>query len=341
MNAKLLVAATMLLGATAMAEVKVGANIATSIKSTSEAGDKDGQFNFDQGRMFFTGGNDTLSYYARLKFDPSVSIANKTADDASDLDTDTNGASVDQVYITYTNTLGTWNFGRMFFSDSGLESSTIGKNSNWSFSLAYDMNFSENSDGVAYSRDLGFATGKVMFVNNSSKTSGTDDNNRKSASISLTGKAMEDKAEWFFAHHTGHDTVDSLPLTAVSLSNVWLTYGLSDNMNFAFEYITTSFKPENGDSSNNSTMSLYGTYIMNMHAITLRYEMQTKADDNDDTTGEKRTAITLTDKVKLEENLSLYAEYRMDGSDEKDFTDADGEAQNSKTTVMVGLAASF
>jgi predicted porin len=80
--------------------------------------------------------------------------------------------------------------------------------------------------------------------------------------------------------------------------------------------------------------------MMGMHNISLRYEMV--SDKDAIATGSKtHTAITLGDKIKLEENLSLFAEYFMQTAKEEIFLDADGKSTKNLSAMTLGLVATF
>lgn len=338
---KLLVIAAMLVGATAMAEVKFGANIATSMKNDSElqtvgTDKRDGQFNFDQGRFTITGGTDTLSFYARMDYQPVKAAAyNKDT------------LNINMANMTYKNSLGNWTFGRMGASNTGMESSTTGNNATWTSTMAAAvLNAAGYTDGVAYGRDLGFGNLTVLLGNGPGITNSSlvDDNKRYTTEFNLAGKAMSDKMEWFLGYHMG-DEQEYAALDKYTLTNLWLNYMMNDTMSFAFEYFASSATLNDGDAVNANSMAFWGTYKMDIHAFTLRYEMLTEADNSNLYDGskaaEKYTAITLADKIKLEDNLSFFAEYRMETADEDVFTDEDNEAKGSKSIMTVGLAAKF
>ena len=341
MNAKLLVAATMLLGASAMAQVTFKGNMATSIQALSgEKADNDnatpdgksvhhvdqnsGAFIFDQGRFGITGGTEKVAFAARLNYSPGS--------DGSDL-------NIDEANVTYKTEMFNFTFGRIA-SALGLESSTFGKNATYTRSItSKKLVVGANSDGIALSKDLGMATVGLSMTNRTISEDVSDENKRKDMELTATGKAMDSKLEWFAGYLMGED--GETTFTKHTNMNLWAMYSINDAINAGLEYTSYGKKIGEGDDMTATGTVIYATYGMDMHTFALRYEMVSDDDNLAATGAKKHTSITLADKMKLEDNLHLFAEYRMNGADEDIFADKDGEAKNSGTAMTLGLVATF
>lgn len=331
----LLIIATMIAAASAQAAdpIKINGNLATSWSSLSGGrtgannskvtNAQDSAFSFDQMRFMFTGGTETVSYYARV----SNVLPNE-------------GLGFDIANVTYKKDMGMFTFGRLD-NFAGMESTTYGKNATYTTGYVTELILNnKKTDGVKYGHDFGAVKGAFILGNHVMDNAVTDDNKRLYAGVSVTGKAVNDALTWFVSYETGDE--GAATLTKHTYTNVWGKYALNEQVDLALEYGIHAAKPDSGDSVDKNGLSLTGSYKWDMHAFALRYEALAANNDNEVITGAKKlTSITLADKIKLDENLLAVIEYRMDGADEKVFADNKGKAQKSGNVITLGLAATF
>ena len=89
------------------------------------------------------------------------------------------------------------------------------------------------------------------------------------------------------------------------------------------------------------------TYKLWMNNFGVRYEMVRGAMhllESDATvygSADKVDSLTLTDKIALNDNFKVYAEYRADHADQKSFKDEDGNGTEYASMFTLGAVASF
>jgi hypothetical protein len=198
-------------------------------------------------------------------------------------------------------------------------------------------------EGVRWNKEYSFATLNLGAYNGLA-TTGADTTNRRAVEFSAKGKAGN--GTWFAGYlqnSTDADTVTpGFQDADVTRINAWYEMLATEAVKVAVEYSSYNVKPEDSalDKVTVSDIALQGTYMMGMHNISLRYEMV--SDKDGVATGSKtHTAITLGDKIKLEENFSLFAEYYMQTAKDEIFLDADGKFTKNLSAMTLGLVATF
>lgn len=124
-------------------------------------------------------------------------------------------------------------------------------------------------------------------------------------------------------------------------SSVWGSYKLMENMMLAITYDSRTNKVEGGTLAWADSTSAVLTYTVGINNLGLRYEMIRNASVLGYGTAEKVNALSITDKIALNDNLNLYVEYRMDTADEEVFSDKDGAPSKNANLVTLGALAHF
>ena len=133
-------------------------------------------------------------------------------------------------------------------------------------------------------------------------------------------------------------------------------YMVNEMLDFALNYLAGTQKPSAGGTElEASSIAVYGNANFGMFGLGLRYEMvsydggfasyngaqgnfalqPTTGTDND------LSAITLTAKAEIDQNAQVLLEYRTDSSDDQLFTDKDGNASDSMSTITAALMYRF
>lgn len=333
-------AAVVLAGATASADVKWSGEAGFQWQSLSSKQQNDyfgllkadhDTFVVNHGIIDVEGGSDAAGFTGRLMW---------AKDDATGEMTPMFSIAA----LTTKNALGNWMFGRME-TTMRYESFRRSENAFYTFSLGAraELNTPAGVEGVRWNKEYSFAT-LNLGVYNGLATTGADTTNRRAVEFSAEGKAGE--GTWFAGYlqnTTDGDTgTAGLQDAKATRINAWYEMMATEAVKVAVEYSSYNIKPEDSalDEVTVSDIALQGTYMMGMHNISLRYEMVSDKDAM--VTGSKtHTAITLGDKIKLEENLSLYAEYYMQTAKDEIFVDADGETTKNLSAMTLGLVATF
>ncbi|MEK2644072.1 outer membrane beta-barrel protein [Bdellovibrio sp. BCCA] len=165
----------------------------------------------------------------------------------------------------------------------------------------------------------------------------------KTTELSVTG-VLAGKLTWFAGYLIGTDAAVA-PATGKkdnSASSVWASYKFMDNLMLAVTYDSRTFKFENTHTHWADSVSAVLTYGIGINNLGLRYEMVRGGNEiGYGGAADKVNALSVTDKIVLNDNLNLYAEFRMDHSDADSFLDKDGAPTADAQMVTLGALAHF
>lgn len=226
-------------------------------------------------------------------------------------------------------------FGRML-TTLGYEAIDRNANAQYTYSLAYNNVVPGFYEGVRAKYTSDIATVTVSSYNNASKNGSMYDKapSNKATEISATGSVAG--VTWFAGHVNGTDANKE----ALTTSSLWASYGL-DNMKFALTFDGTTKKVGSAKTEFGQVTGAHFTYGMGKHNLGLRYEMMYGAKFLTTQNTKEVSSVVLGDKFAVNDNMKLYAEYRMDQGKDKVYTDKDAKAQKSASSFTIGAVAHF
>ncbi len=220
----------------------------------------------------------------------------------------------------------------------GYEAIDRSANALYTYSNAYSLITPFYFEGLRAKYQIdGIGTLSASSYNNTAATSqwGEKANTTKSTELSLTGTHAD--VTWFAGYLTGTDT-NRVALTTTSL---WASRKF-DAISLAITFDGTTSKAKNANTQFGQSAAVHAGYAWNKHNFAARYEMVYGAKFLKNTTNTNEiNSIVIGDKYAMNDNLKLYADYRMDTAKDKIYADNKGKAQKSASSFTLGAVAHF
>ncbi len=226
----------------------------------------------------------------------------------------------------------------------GYEAIDRSANALYTYSHAYNLIAPFYFEGLRAKYQIdGIGTLSASTYNNTAATSqwGEKANTTKSTELSLTGTHAD--VNWFAGYLTGTDA-NRVALTTTSL---WASRKF-DAISLAVTYDAHTSKAENANTEFGQSAAVHAGYAWNKHNFAARYEMVYGAKflfNNLATPVTVNTkeisSIVIGDKYAMNDNLKLYADFRMDSAKDKVYADNKGEAKKSASSFTLGAIAHF
>ncbi|MGE5086841.1 MAG: outer membrane beta-barrel protein [Bacillota bacterium] len=284
---------------------------------------------------------DQVSFLSRLVYNPTTYSNTALADSKS------NFGTLDQVEVFY-KVLPSLHigFGR-FLTTMGYESLLKSENAFYGNSIAYQAIVPGYGEGLRAKYIAGeWLTATVSTYNQSTYNAfGDDYKPTKTTEVSATG--LLGPVTWFAGYFFGKD--GKLPANRAenTASSVWASYKIIDDLLVAVTYDSRTRTPDTGVAGWSDSTSAIITYKLWMNNFGVRYEMVRGAmhlaegGTNVYGSADKVDSLTLTDKIALNDNFKVYAEYRADHADQKSFKDDGGNSTEYSNIFTLGAVASF
>ncbi|MFM6928006.1 MAG: outer membrane beta-barrel protein [Bdellovibrio sp.] len=282
-----------------------------------------------------------ISFLSRLVYAPTTYSNAALADSKSDLGT------LDQIEVFYKALPNLHiGFGR-FLTTMGYESLLKSENAFYGNSIAYQAIIPGYGEGLRAKYIAGdWLTATVSTYNQSTyNVFGDDYKPTKTTEVSATG--LLGPVTWFAGYFFGKDGKLPADRAENTASSVWASYKIIDDLLVAVTYDARTKTPDAGVAGWSDSTSAIITYKLWMNNFGVRYEMVRGAmhllegGTNVYGSADKVDSLTLTDKIALNDNFKVYAEYRADHADQKSFKDEDGNGTEYASIFTLGAVASF
>lgn len=279
-----------------------------------------------------------VTLFGRMSFRPSVFKDSTNANATTDI------ALLDSLELGYKiNPDLVFSFGRLQ-TTFGFEQIEKNLNPIYNNSIAFNIVVPTFFEGVR----LKYTMSPLMAATLSSYNNGTRDgawgkvaNTGKSTELAISGK--NDMFAYFAGHQIGNDAA-SLALTHTS---IWASYKM-DAYKFILAFDGRTKTPSTGAADFGQALSATATYQIAKHNLALRYEavygakwlyatLPVAATLNTNTVN----SLVIGDKIALNDNMKVFAEYRMDTAKDEAFFDGKGVATKTASSALLGLAAHF
>ncbi|MFP5519439.1 MAG: outer membrane beta-barrel protein [Bdellovibrionia bacterium] len=133
--------------------------------------------------------------------------------------------------------------------------------------------------------------------------------------------------------------------TQITFIDAWISYAFSEQTTFWFNFDRQTQEPAAGKTGDASSSIFQVQHKIDNHALALRYESVDGADDpminiDGNYTGNV-SVLSIADRVKLSENLSIALEVHHHMAQNKDYVDSSNKATKELTFFTVGALATF